>query len=162
MKFEIELLRSGTWSAKHLDSSTKATGFRMGHPVFDSRDAADAHLDKLVTIGGFERSRLRVAEIEVDHASPLLVGTRNAVEARNMKLIATSMNRYNGGVAAKRKYGSATMTEFIVMRPEDQSHPERWATVTTGGKTPGARATEAKRIGEPIVRENLRKLGIEA
>ena len=73
-----------------------------------------------------------------------------------MKLIAVSMNRYNGGVRAKRKYGSSTLTEFIVFLPEDEHIPENWITVKdVGGKTPGERATKAKGIALPQIQARL-------
>lgn len=78
-----------------------------------------------------------------------------------MKLVATSRSRYNGGVQAKRQYGSSTMTEFWVHRPEDKEHPNRWAVVVVGGRTPGDRATRAKLQAEPIVRDLLLKQGIK-
>jgi hypothetical protein len=60
-----------------------------------------------------------------------------------MMILAHSSNRYNGGVAAKRKYGSSTLTEFIVYLSADRDDPSKWATITTGGKTPGERKTAA-------------------
>jgi hypothetical protein len=77
-----------------------------------------------------------------------------------MNLKTVSKNRYNGGVKAKRLYGSSTITTFYVMRPEDEKKPEFWATVEVGGKTPGERATAAKAKAEPIIRELLTKAGI--
>lgn len=76
-----------------------------------------------------------------------------------MKLKAVSKSRYNGGVKAKRLYGSSTITTFYVMRPEDDKRPEMWVTVETGGKTPGERITAAKAKAEPLIRELLNKLG---
>lgn len=78
-----------------------------------------------------------------------------------MKLKTTSRNAYNGGVAAKRQYGSSTMTEFWVFRPEDENNPKRWAIVVVGGKTPGDRATRAKIQAEPIIRDLLHKQGVK-
>lgn len=77
-----------------------------------------------------------------------------------MKLITSSQNRYNGGVAAKRKYGSSTITTFIVLRPEDENDASLWATVEVGGKTPGERATAAKVKAEPLIRKLLEARGI--
>jgi len=77
-----------------------------------------------------------------------------------VKLITSSQNRYNGGVAAKRKYGSSTITTFIVLRPEDENDASLWATVEVGGKSPGARATAAKVKAEPIIRILLEARGI--
>lgn len=78
-----------------------------------------------------------------------------------MKLKVSSHTRYNGGVAAKRQYGSPTMTEFFVFRPEDENNPKRWATVVVGGRTPGDRATRAKLQAEPMIRELLAKQGVK-
>jgi hypothetical protein len=64
-----------------------------------------------------------------------------------MKLVAKSFERYNGGVRAKRLYGSSTITRFYVFRPEDQADPSKWAIVETGGPSPGERATAAKAKG---------------
>lgn len=77
-----------------------------------------------------------------------------------MKLKVLSRSRYNGGVKAKRQYGSSTITEFWVYRPEDEDHPNRWAIVVVGGKTPGERATAAKLQGEMMVRRLLAQEGI--
>lgn len=78
-----------------------------------------------------------------------------------MKLITSSQNRWNGGVAAKRQYGSSTMTEFLVYRPEDREQVHRWVTVAVGGKTPGERVTAAKQKAEPMIRELLAREGIK-
>lgn len=78
-----------------------------------------------------------------------------------MKLITSSKNRYNGGVRAKRLYGSSTITTFYVFRPEDENDPSRWATVEVGGKTPGERSTAAKAKAEPIIRKLLADQGIQ-
>lgn len=77
-----------------------------------------------------------------------------------IKLVTHSKNRHNGGVRAKRLYGSSTITEFYVFRPEDKDIPSRWATVEVGGRTPGERATAAKAKAEPIIRELLAKEGV--
>jgi hypothetical protein len=77
-----------------------------------------------------------------------------------MKLVAHSQGRYNGGVKAKRLYGSSTITTFYVFRPQDEKIPSRWATVEVGGRTPGDRATAAKAKAEPIIRSILEKQGI--
>ena len=67
-----------------------------------------------------------------------------------MKLKTYSRNRYNGGVAAKRKYGSSTITEFLVV-DEDTG---RKVTVRVGGKTPGDRSTAAKHAAEILLLTN--------
>jgi hypothetical protein len=77
-----------------------------------------------------------------------------------MKLITSSQSRYNGGVRAKRLYGSSTITTFFVFRPEDEN-ADLWATVEVGGKTPGERATAAKAKAEPIIRKLLADKGIQ-
>jgi len=69
-----------------------------------------------------------------------------------MKLVAISMNRSNGGIRAKRRYGSSTLTTFMVMRPEDRDNPTRWVEIKdVGGRTPGERATTAKTDAEPMI-----------
>jgi hypothetical protein len=68
------------------------------------------------------------------------------------KLVARSFERYNGGVRAKRLYGSSTITRFYVFRPEDRNDPNKWAIVETGGPSPGERATAAKVKGEEMLR----------
>jgi len=77
-----------------------------------------------------------------------------------MKLKAVSKSRYNGGVKAKRRYGSSTITTFLVMREQDDSRADLWVTVEVGGKTPGDRVTAAKIKAEPLIRELLIKHGI--
>lgn len=78
-----------------------------------------------------------------------------------MRLVATSMSRYNGGVRALRLYGSRAITTFCVHRPEDDKRPELWVNVEVGGPTPGERKTKAKELAEPKIRELLAKHGIE-
>lgn len=77
-----------------------------------------------------------------------------------LKLVTVSMNRYNGGVRAKRQYGSSTITIFYVYRYEDRHMTTRWVTVETGGKTPGDRAAAAKKKAEPLIVALLAKEGI--
>ena len=72
-----------------------------------------------------------------------------------MKLITCSKSRYNGGVKAKRMYGSSTITTFFVFRQEDQYEYSKWVEVEAGGKTPGERASAAKIKAEPIIRKLL-------
>lgn len=81
-----------------------------------------------------------------------------------MKLKAFSKSRYNGGVKAKRMYGSSTITTFYVMREQDETpaKPELWVTVEVGGKTPGDRVTAAKIKAEPLIRALLDKAGINS
>jgi hypothetical protein len=69
-----------------------------------------------------------------------------------VKLVAKSFERYNGGVRAKRLYGSSTITRFYVFRPEDHGDPNKWVIVETGGPSPGERATAAKTKGEEMLR----------
>lgn len=65
------------------------------------------------------------------------------------KIIATSSSRYNGGVAAKRKYGSSTITTFVIYREENASDASKWEYVEGYGPTPGDRKTDAiKRFQE--------------
>ncbi len=77
-----------------------------------------------------------------------------------MKLKAFSKSRYNGGVKAKRLYGSSTITTFFVMREQDEKKPELWVTVEVGGKTPGDRVTAAKVKAEPLIAALLIKHGL--
>lgn len=77
-----------------------------------------------------------------------------------MNLVAKSMSRYNGGVAAKRQYGSSTITKFVVYRVEDAKTPSLWVEVEVGGKTPGERLTAAKAKAEPLIQKLLSSKGI--
>lgn len=77
-----------------------------------------------------------------------------------MKLKAFSKSRYNGGVKAKRQYGSSTITTFYVMREQDETRAHLWVTVEVGGKTPGDRLTAAKVKAEPLIRALLIKHGL--
>jgi hypothetical protein len=61
------------------------------------------------------------------------------------KIIAVSSERYNGGIAIKRKYGSSTVTRFIVYREEHADNPSEWKKVEGYGPTPGDRKTDAIR-----------------
>ncbi len=69
-----------------------------------------------------------------------------------MKLVAKSYQRYNGGVRAKRRYGSSTITRFYVYREQDAADPSKWVSVEVGGPSPGERATAAKQQGEQVLR----------
>lgn len=61
------------------------------------------------------------------------------------KIIATSFERYNGGAAIKRKYGSSTVTRFYVHREEETNTPASWRVIEGYGHTPGDRKTDAIR-----------------
>lgn len=67
-----------------------------------------------------------------------------------VKLLAFSKERYNGGIAVKRRYGSSTVTIFWVMKEEDRNNPGKWLEIKSYGKTPGERKTfalnEARKI----------------
>lgn len=78
-----------------------------------------------------------------------------------MNLKAVSKSRYNGGVKAKRAYGSSTITTFWVMRAEDEIRAELWVTVEVGGKTPGDRITAAKIKAEPLIQALLKAKNIQ-
>ncbi len=58
----------------------------------------------------------------------------------NIKIEAVSMSRYNGGVKAKRQYGSSTITVFSVGIVGDINSR---MDVEVGGLTPGERKTKA-------------------
>jgi hypothetical protein len=60
--YEISALRNGFWSPKNLDTSTEATGFRMGHPQFASVDTAEEHRAELVAVG-WHPGHLRVVAV---------------------------------------------------------------------------------------------------
>ncbi len=64
---------------------------------------------------------------------------------RNGKIIASSFQRYNGGVRIKRLYGSSTVTRFYVFREEDRNDASKWLVVEGFGPTPGDRKTDAIR-----------------
>jgi len=59
------------------------------------------------------------------------------------KIIASSFERYNGGVRIKRAYGSSTITRFYVYREEDRNNPAAWEKIEGYGPTPGDRKTDA-------------------
>ena len=67
-----------------------------------------------------------------------------------MTMKATSYERYNGGIAVKRKYGSSTVTRFMIDCV--QSDGTATCVIFDGyGKTPGERKTyamnEARKAG---------------
>jgi len=72
-----------------------------------------------------------------------------------MKVVARSIERYNGGVTAKRKYGSSTITRFIVHRAEDGERPDRWVEVETGGRTAAERSAKARAEGAVLLHAQL-------
>lgn len=61
------------------------------------------------------------------------------------KVIATSFERYNGGIAIKREYGSSTITKFYVHWEGEESNPQSWKVISGFGKTPGERKSYAIR-----------------
>ena len=67
-----------------------------------------------------------------------------------MKLEAISMERYNGGVAAKRRYGSSTLTDFLVIDKEDSA--VRITIKGVGGATPNERKARALQIATEKLR----------
>lgn len=58
------------------------------------------------------------------------------------KIVAVSHERYNGGIAIKRKYGSSTVTRFYVC---DSDIPGSAVLIEGYGPTPGDRKTDAMR-----------------
>lgn len=64
MKYVIESWSAvmGIWSARHLNQSAIATGFRSGHPEYETRAAAEKALAAMVAVG-WSPDRLRVAEV---------------------------------------------------------------------------------------------------
>jgi len=58
---------------------------------------------------------------------------------------AVSFERYNGGAAIKRQYGSSTVTKFYVFRAEDEKDASKYVVVKGYGPTPGDRKTDAIR-----------------
>lgn len=65
-----------------------------------------------------------------------------------MRLDAYSHSRFNAGVRAKRAYGSATATIFLVW-DKDAPKEARGLYVIAYGPTPGERKTNAMRAAEP-------------
>ncbi len=59
------------------------------------------------------------------------------------KVVASSTERYNGGVRIKRMYGSSTVTRFFVHFADDAGDPSKWEKIEGYGKTPGERKTFA-------------------
>jgi len=62
-----------------------------------------------------------------------------------LKIVATSYERYNGGVRIKRLYGSSTVTLFFVHYARDAKNASAWKKVEGYGPTPGDRKTDAIR-----------------
>jgi len=58
-------------------------------------------------------------------------------------VIAVSRERYYGGIAVKRRWGSATITVFVVYRASDAGDATKWREIRAYGKTPGERKTFA-------------------
>ena len=69
-----------------------------------------------------------------------------------MKLEAHSFERFNGGIAVKRAFGSSTVTRFYVYRPEDAKDASKWLIVTAKGRTPGERKTTAIETARAMLR----------
>jgi hypothetical protein len=66
------------------------------------------------------------------------------------KILASSFERYNGGVRIKRLHGSSTVTRFYVYREEDRDNPSAWQKIEGYGPTPGDRKTDAIRKFKPL------------
>lgn len=49
------------------------------------------------------------------------------------KIVASSKERYNGGVRIKRLYGSSTVTRFWVHFADERSDPSRWLAIRRSG-----------------------------
>jgi len=62
------------------------------------------------------------------------------MDNNGLALKAFSMERYNGGIAVKRQYGSSTVTKFLIEAADGRS-----VFVKAFGKTPGERKTFALR-----------------
>jgi hypothetical protein len=62
------------------------------------------------------------------------------------KIIASSYERYNGGIRIKRQWGSSTVTVFCVYREEDKDNPSAWELIKGYGASPGERKTYAVRV----------------
>jgi len=60
-----------------------------------------------------------------------------------VKIKASSYGRYNGGVKAKRAYGSNAVTQFYVYLAENEHEPKAWSKIEAKGPTPGDRKTIA-------------------
>lgn len=58
-----------------------------------------------------------------------------------MKIIATSFERYNGGIKIKRLHGSSTVTKFYVHF--EGADAKDWKVIEAYGPTPGDRKTYA-------------------
>jgi len=70
------------------------------------------------------------------------VPTKKATKAAD-KIVASSFERYNGGVRIKRLWGSSTVTRFYVYKKSDRDDPKKWKIIEGFGKTPGERKTQA-------------------
>jgi hypothetical protein len=61
------------------------------------------------------------------------------------KILAFSKERYRATAAERRLHGGSTVTEFYVMRAEDEKDASRWRIIRGYGRTPGERKTDAIR-----------------
>jgi hypothetical protein len=69
-----------------------------------------------------------------------------------LKLVVTSYERWNGGAAAKRKYGSSTITRFCCHEPQDARAPSRWVFVDVGGGSSSDRKKLAAEKAAQLIR----------
>lgn len=76
-----------------------------------------------------------------------------------LSIVATSMERWNGGIAAKRQWGSSTMTKFACYEPRDYLNPNRWVIVSTGGAHPSTRKASAIAIARVQIEERNKTEG---
>jgi hypothetical protein len=68
---------------------------------------------------------------------------KNVGRIMREKVIASSFERYNGGVKTKRRWGSSTITRFYVRWESDAHNASAWEIIEGYGPTPGDRKTYA-------------------
>lgn len=83
-------------------------------------------------------------------------------DKRIARLKAISFERYNGGIAVKRRYGSSTVTKFFIVPIAADGTEWETLQVEGYGATPGERGTDAKarsglRVGDVMTLKGARE-----
>lgn len=119
-------------NAGEVDFGGKAMGESIKGKIWIADDLYDATRDLVRAL-----QRVNVARNDTGLSAGAAGATR--------KIVATSFERYNGGIRVKRAHGSSTVTRFYVHFADEEHDPSKWKKVEGFGPTPGDRKTDAIR-----------------
>lgn len=131
---------------------TEPARYRIAMGTVSDAQAELEGAQKFYQRGSWEK---KAVAVPLPPPPPPITLSRPEITTRTLKTI--SMSRYNGGVKAKRQYGSATITKFDVW---DERWPRVIVSVDVGGASAGERTTAAKQRALPLLETELRKKGL--